>query len=94
MTPATLFTGPIWSACTGDLDALAVVDGRVVATGEAARAWAASARCSGGRGRRRVRMSSSAQRRLIAVGRVAWSTSQVSSSEASEGSAAIWTAMP
>lgn len=42
MTPATLFTGPIWSACTGDLDALAVVDGRVVATGEAARAWAAS----------------------------------------------------
>ena len=35
-----LLTGPAWSACTGDVDALAVADGRIVATGDAARSWA------------------------------------------------------
>lgn len=38
MSQQTLFTGAIWSSCTGDLDALLVADGRVVATGEEARA--------------------------------------------------------
>ncbi|QFQ30508.2 amidohydrolase family protein [Janibacter melonis] len=37
MSQTTLFTGRIWSACTGDLDALLVDDGRVVATGDRAR---------------------------------------------------------
>lgn len=42
MSHQTLFTGPIWSSCTGDLDALLVVDGRVVATGADARSRAAA----------------------------------------------------
>lgn len=33
---STLFDGPAWSACTGEVDGVLVVDGRVVATGEAA----------------------------------------------------------
>lgn len=35
-----LLTGAAWSACTEDVDALAVADGRIVATGDAARDWA------------------------------------------------------
>lgn len=39
-TPSTLFTGNIWCPVLGDTDALAVVDGQIVATGEAARSRA------------------------------------------------------
>lgn len=41
MSGAQLFTGPAWSSCTGDVDAVLVDGGRVVATGEDARRRAA-----------------------------------------------------